>query len=228
MSEAAKPDTPELTCIYIHTLAYDMYQVYICEHIDIIAAGTVRVIQGASHIRSMRVQPDMHDVAAGKVEHSPARHEAAAPLPVAERAVYDEVPHGDEDQQRTEPHALCDRPGQDRCLCVYVWISMYVCVCVCMYVCTYVRTYDRPGQDSCLCVYVWISRYVCMCTCMFVCMYVCTYVRMIDPVRIAADSCMLASMQACKHTYIYTYTHIYIHTYICMREVSAGCCPSPG
>ena len=27
MSDAAKPDTPELRCMYIHALAYDMYSI---------------------------------------------------------------------------------------------------------------------------------------------------------------------------------------------------------
>src|SRR6218665_2082672 len=55
------------------------------------------------------------------------------------------------------------------CICMHVYVCMYMYVCICMYVyvCLYV----------CVCVYVcvYVCMYVCVCVCMHtcVCMYVC-------------------------------------------------------
>ena len=48
---------------------------------------------------------------------------------------------------------------QGMCVCMRMYVCMYVCVCVCMYVWV------------CVCMYV--CMYVCVCVCVYVCMYVC-------------------------------------------------------
>ncbi len=48
----------------------------------------------------------MHHVATGKIEHTPGGHEAASPLPVAERAVDEKMPGSHEDEHRSKSHAL--------------------------------------------------------------------------------------------------------------------------
>ena len=39
------------------------------------------------------------------------------------------------------------------CVCVYMYVCMYVCMCVCMYVCVCV----------CMCVYVRACKFMCEC-----------------------------------------------------------------
>eukprot|EP00960_Hanusia_phi_P047995 758711-Hanusia_phi.AAC.1 len=57
---------------------------------------------------------DVHDVSSCEVEHADlGPHEAAAPLPVSDGAVDEDVPDRDENQHRTEAHALSEGAGDD-------------------------------------------------------------------------------------------------------------------
>ena len=57
---------------------------------------------------------DVHDGAAGEVEHAPGHEPAAAPDPVRHRGVDEERPEHDEREVRPEPHALHDRARDQR------------------------------------------------------------------------------------------------------------------
>ena len=90
------------------------------------------------------------------------------------------------------------------CVCMYMFVRMYMCVYVCMYMCVCVCMYVRV----CVCVCMYVYVYVCMCVCMYVCMHVCMYVYVCMYVRTRVCVCMYVCM--CVYVYIYIYIYIYI------------------
>ena len=76
------------------------------------------------------------------------------------------------------PYQLSYLPGPcgfDVCICVCLYVCVFVCLCMCTYICVY----------GCICMCVWVSvcayvcvyGYLCVCVsgslCMSVCVYVC-------------------------------------------------------
>jgi len=47
------------------------------------------------------------------------------------------------------------------CMCVFIYVGMYVCICMCVYVCVYMYVDSTPTFATCVRVYV--GMYVCIC-----------------------------------------------------------------
>ncbi len=81
------------------------------------------------------------------------------------------------------------------CVCVYVFVCMYVCVH------RWRTEARRPLERGCSCWRMFLERYVCMCG-MCVCVYVRMYVCISD---------LWMGVHYKLHTYIHAYMHTYIH-----------------
>jgi hypothetical protein len=79
------------------------------------------------------------------------------------------------------------------CVCVCMYVCMYVCVCVC--VCMYVCVCMCVCMYVCVCVCVCV--YVCMCVCMYVCVCVCMYVYVCVYVCVCVCVCLCVCMYVC-------------------------------
>ena len=85
----------------------------------------------------------------------------------------------------------------DLCLCIYVYVSMYLCIYVSMYLCIYVSMY-----------LIYVSMYLCIYVSMYliyVSMYLCIYVSM----------CLWIYVSIYPSIYLSMYLCIYVSMYLC-------------
>ena len=69
------------------------------------------------------------------------------------------------------------------CVCVCVWVCVYIFICMCVWVCVYIF--------MCMCVYICVCVYVCIYLCVCVCMCVYIYVYVCVCVCVCMCMCML-------------------------------------
>ena len=113
------------------------------------------------------------------------------------------------------------------CMCLCMYVGMYVCTYARMHVCTYARMHVCMYACMHVCMYACMhvcTFHVCMYACMHVCMYACMHVCMYARMHVCMYACMHVCMYACMHVCTYARNaRMHVCMYACLHVCMYAC-----